>query len=159
MDARNLYSFIHGRNTSIITRPPRPEKQVILDEMLSEESDSETCESECLTSHASSVDQQLSERANVYLRIRPIDAVRDGWKYKVVGNTFIIETESSDGSSRNKDTKVEKKFTFSKILEQNVTQQQLFTTAIQPLLLKQDNVNFLCYGTSGSGKTFTLHGM
>lgn len=152
----NLYSFIHGRDTSINTRPPRPEKQVNLDQFLAEESDTETSDVERISSETNYIES--SEQANVFLRIRPIDETREGWKYNVNENNFIVETGAYDGNSRNKDTKIEKKFTFSKILDQNVTQQQLFATAIQPLISKQENVSFLCYGTSGSGKTFTLHG-
>jgi kinesin family protein 5 len=64
----------------------------------------------------------------------------------------------SDAKSRESDMHT---FTFDKVYEQTIGQDDLFRGEVQPLLdyfLRGVNVTIMCYGQTGSGKTYTMMG-
>ena len=52
-----------------------------------------------------------------------------------------------------------KEFSFSNVFDSAVNQQEIYNQCIKDKIESEDSFTVLTYGTSGSGKTFTLLGM
>lgn len=109
--------------------------------------------------------------AKSFLRIRPIngysskdplaaffklDETRIECRPPVQSQTF----KNSKSNLRSEDVK-KRIFEFDKILDETANQEQLYNDCVQPLLTQYfdgDNVMLFAYGTTSSGKTFTIKG-
>lgn len=94
---------------------------------------------------------------SVYLRLRPTSVAQN--VYRIKDN--LIEVHSLEQHMNpNKDI-TEKQFTFSKIFEENATQKSIYERAVYPDLKSifySTGATFVAYGSSGSGKTYTVMG-
>lgn len=119
-----------------------------------------------LSSHTAStesiVDLTDGETVSVHLRLRPIIGFnsKNNATYYVQENTLITHFSEQLAHNPNKD-KTEKHFTFTSILDEQVDQVKLYNQCVRPVISEMFNdrgATILCYGTSGSGKTFTILG-
>lgn len=58
----------------------------------------------------------------------------------------------------NGDRSVEKQYTFSSVLSDKAMQREVYTTSVESAIDNDENLTLMMYGTSGSGKTYTLMG-
>lgn len=103
-------------------------------------------------------EEAAEDNIAVFLRLRPQNLPQSNL-YRVFDNVIEI-TGVEDAQNRNKDT-TEKQFSFTKIFEETSVQRAVYDRAVYPGLrdlLNSTGATFLTYGTSGSGKTFTLMG-
>lgn len=160
MEKRTLPSFINPREPSIgfdRRYRPRPENQTNLDKLIdSIEEDAETaCNSYASTvlSTDSEIPDNIKniETVSVYLRIRPTEKRSD--TISTVNNILKFEIQ---------DQNMEKRFTFTDIFEDKTDQKKVYESTVAPSLkgslVESTSLSFLTYGTSGSGKTYTLMG-
>lgn len=87
-----------------------------------------------------------NDTASVYLRVRP--TMYDS-HYLVENNVFKI---------LNHNRSVEKQFQFSAVFEDVVMQREVYSSSVESSVDNEENLTLLMYGTSGSGKTYTLMG-
>lgn len=153
-------SFINPREPSIgfdRRYRPRPEKQTNLDKLI--DSIEEDTEAAC-TSYASTIlptDGEIPEHiknvetVSVFLRIRPTEK-----------RSNSISTHSNILKFEMQDQNMEKRFTFTDIFEDKTEQKNVYESTVAPSLkgslVESTSLSFLTYGTSGSGKTYTLMG-
>ncbi|XP_037034106.1 kinesin-like protein subito [Bradysia coprophila] len=133
-------SFLIGREYSIdpLNRPHPTERRNLypLDEGEEKYSSTESVAS----SNAS------NDTASVFLRVRPSQYDSH---YMVEDNVFKI---------LNSNRSVEKQFTFSDVYRADVKQRDVYSSSVESAVDSDENLTLLMYGTSGSGKTFTLIG-
>lgn len=92
--------------------------------------------------------------ASVFLRLRPLK--KPCKNYEAETNTLkIIPIENA--STNNKDL-TEKHFAFSKIFQNKATQLDIYNQTVHSSIQNDESLTILTYGTSGSGKTFTMYG-
>lgn len=136
MDKR---SFLIGREYSIDPRyRPPPTERRNLDTLLDE------CEEK--SSSSESVASIANDTASVYLRVRPSQYDSH---YFIEDNIFKI---------LNSNQSVEKQFTFSDVFGPDVMQRDVYSSSVENAVDSDENLTLLMYGTSGSGKTYTLMG-
>lgn len=58
----------------------------------------------------------------------------------------------------NNDRSVEKQFEFTGVFGDDVMQREVYISSIESSIDNDENLTLLMYGTSGSGKTYTLMG-
>ncbi|XP_075212973.1 kinesin-like protein KIF11 [Lycorma delicatula] len=100
----------------------------------------------------------IEANVQVYVRIRHHEEMGTLKKYKSILNTarnkeILISDKNSDKHFRT--------FTFDKVLDADVSQADVFRTAMSPLIedvLAGYNCTVFAYGQSGSGKTYTMVG-
>lgn len=92
--------------------------------------------------------------ATVYLRLRPIS--KPSPLYTVENN--VLKVHNIELSSTNNKDLAEKHYEFSNVFENNATQRDIYETCIRSYIDSDESLTLLTYGTSGSGKTFTMHG-
>ncbi|XP_049295745.1 kinesin-like protein subito isoform X1 [Anopheles funestus] len=91
------------------------------------------------------------ETVKVCLRLRPYTKIT----FKIKENTLIARCQGENQSSS------EKHYTFSNVFEDNVSQAEVYDCCIRPTIrptIGEPGATYLTYGTSGSGKTYTLLG-
>lgn len=147
-------SYLHQRDPSIDRRfRPRPVEKFNLYNAIKEDDKDSTSTSE-FESVGSSVSSTSETEASVYLRLKP--TTPQSSLYRTDGQTFIVQN-TENGTSNNKDTS-EKHFEFTKIFEEQTSQSELYNNCVAPYIEAEEDLTVLTYGTSGSGKTFTMHG-
>lgn len=151
-----LYSFINPREPSFDRRQyQKPVKSIknleaILDE--STTSDAETVSS-------SSSDYFKTDTASVFLRMRPLcKKTKEQFdsRFTVENNVFITQCPENDSSS-NINIK-QNHFKFSNIFKEDIPQSEIYNTCVAASIENEANATIMTYGTSGSGKTFTVLG-
>lgn len=163
---RALPSFLCPRENSVERRTrPRPKIRVNLEELmsngsLSSESRSTSPSQRC--SSPQSTDQyeedldvaKADETIKVCLRLRPhLKTGPHKLAFRIHDNMLIARSAE--------DISTERQYTFSHIFDEYVSQADVYESCIRPAIRKiaQDRgATFLTYGTSGSGKTYTLLG-
>ncbi|XP_033151923.1 kinesin-like protein subito [Drosophila mauritiana] len=170
---REVRSFLMARDPSIDRRfRPRPNKKMRLfdniqeseEESFSEYSDTEseykyqsseaTEGASCATSAADS--SNLETGPQVFLRLRP---VKDASKaYIVSEEANVLITSCKVDSTSNNVNRMEKHFGFTSIFDSTVGQRDIYDACVGPKIMEEECVTIMTYGTSGSGKTYTLLG-
>lgn len=151
-DDGKICSFIRARSNSIVsynyTRHPDPN----LRKDLEEEFNAGTDLTEVTESQSSLESTDKTEHIQVYLRLKP---KIDDDIYKIDKNVLTCHIPEGSQLFRNKEgVNVFKKFSFSKIYEENVTQEHLFEDGVKEKILEFINGNnstLFTYGVSGSG--------
>lgn len=154
MDER--MSYLHQRDPSVDRRfRPRPRNQFNLINAISEDdTESNMVESESSSSGSSST-MITDSNAAVYLRLRPTTARHD--MYKVNKNVLIVQNADGKDAKENREM-AEKHFTFTNIFSDEANQAEIYNNCVYPFIQEGENLTVLTYGTSGSGKTYTMHG-
>lgn len=142
-------SYLHQRDPSIDRRyRPRPRNQFNLINAISEDEIEMGADVEAeSTSSSSSTTTMTDNDAAVYLRLRPTTC--PGRNYSLNGNVMIVQ---------NVDDKKEKHYTFTDVFNDDAKQAAIYNTCVFPYIQECENLTVLTYGTSGSGKTYTMHG-
>ncbi|KAH8401505.1 hypothetical protein KR009_005926 [Drosophila setifemur] len=164
---REMRSFLMARDPSIDRRcRPRPNKKLRLfnDIQESEEESYSECsetESEFTPSSGSTVtsiaDSNIPETGpQVFLRLRPVNDPSKAYTVSEDGNVLI--TSCKVDSTSNNVNRMEKHFGFTSIFDSYVGQRDIYDICVGPRILEEECVTIMTYGTSGSGKTFTLLG-
>lgn len=150
-------SYMYQRDPSIDRRyRPRPILARDLFKEITEEEDTENMVPNGSTSMSSSQNSSdtIDTTASVYLRLRPMKKVCK--HYEVEENLLkVLPTENA--ASNNKDLS-EKHFEFTKIFHNNATQLDIYNKSVHTSIQNDENLTILTYGTSGSGKTYTMYG-
>lgn len=145
-------SYLYARDPSLAPcfHRPRPERKVNLFPKIDENSVAEF-------SGSSSTDTKV-DTASVYLRLRP--TTEPIYNYSTERNVFKARVLDASGQNNaaHKDSQ-EKHFTFSDIFLDSASQKDVYNTCCFKAIEDDENLTVLTYGTSGSGKTFTLLGM
>jgi kinesin family member 20 len=154
MFSRKLPSYLHARENSVDRlHRPVPERRVNLEELIKEEDES-------ISSLCSTDSSIVEETISVCLRLRSHKQQNLSDKTFRIANKTLIVKATIDNNSLNKDLS-EKHYTFSDIFDETVEQNQIYNVCVRPQLNKflgERGATFVTYGTSGSGKTFTLLG-
>lgn len=163
-------SFLMPRDPSIDRRfRPRPNKKLrLFDEAIPESSDSSTdcsdTESEYATTTTCDDDAYMTDNSEletgpqVFLRLRPVESPSKLYVISDCGNTLITSAAANENSSNNIN-RMEKHFSFSTIFDSSVGQRDVYDQCVGPRIMDEECVTIMAYGTSGSGKTYTLLGM
>lgn len=126
---------------------PIPTAIIKLDTILCEgEEESECSSTESIPS--------VGDVASVCLRLRPTEATQETTNYEITNNIFKIW----NSANRTDRDVMQKNYTFSSIFGDEVRQREVYSTCVETAIENDDNLTILTYGTSGSGKTFTLIG-
>lgn len=155
-----LYSFLNPREPSIDRRqfqlPVKPKKN--WDAILDESSTSEA-ETEASVASSCSSDYFKTDTASVFLRMRPLcknTKEQLDTRYTIENNVFITQCPENDSSS-NINIK-QNHFKFSNIFKEDIPQAEIYNTCVAGSIENEANATIMTYGTSGSGKTFTVLG-
>lgn len=89
--------------------------------------------------------------ATVFLRLRP--TVKPSPLYTVENNFLKVQTVEPIGKDL-----TEKHYTFSHVFDTDASQRDIYETCVRSYIDSDESLTLLTYGTSGSGKTFTMHG-
>lgn len=108
----------------------------------------EIISSDSETESVGSVDavQSTPEGPLVFLRLKPVNVPCEFYD---VDNKKLV-TKPANGK--------EKQFTFSQIFEEVVSQCEVYDECVKCRIDNEENFTIMTYGTSGSGKTYTLIG-
>ncbi|XP_053208395.1 kinesin-like protein KIF20A [Panonychus citri] len=104
------------------------------------------------------------EKIATFLRIRPIDNFTiEESPYKIIDSNkiYIDEKTSSNCGSAEKINATRNVYNFTEILDESVNQLNVFSKCCLPLVedvLDGNNGILFCYGTTSSGKSFTMRG-
>ncbi|XP_022220277.2 kinesin-like protein subito [Drosophila obscura] len=162
---REKRSFLMARDPSVDRRfRPRPNKKLRLFDDIhesAESTDPSDTESEYTSNggdDATSVeDSSVAETGpQVFLRLRPVSAASKGYSLSDDGKVLITSAKSENSS--NNVNRMEKHFGFTSIFDGTVGQQDIYDICVGPKILEEECVTIMTYGTSGSGKTYTLLG-
>ncbi|EDV36977.1 uncharacterized protein Dana_GF13227 [Drosophila ananassae] len=164
---REMRSFLMARDPSIDRRfRPRPNKKLRLfddiqeseDDSYSEYSDTESDYTPNAASTATSTGDSSSTETGpqVFLRLRPVTDPSKA--YTVSDDGSVLITSCKIDSTSNNVNRMEKHFSFSSIFDSCVGQRDIYDICVGPKILEEECVTIMTYGTSGSGKTFTLLG-
>lgn len=156
--ANERVSYMYQRDPSIDRRyRPKPRKIRDLFKEITEEEDTENMAPNG-TSISSACSQNSSDTidttASVFLRLRPIKKTS---KHYEAENNMLKVLPIEMATSNNKDL-TEKHFEFSKIFHNNATQLDIYNQSVHASIQNDENLTILTYGTSGSGKTYTMYG-
>lgn len=166
---REVRSFLMPRDPSIDRRfrPCPKTRERLFTEIVEEndcDDDSDSIESE-YDDGRSSVLTECSEASNVvetgalvYLRLRPVEHISSAYSLSSEGNVLITGPPSDSSSSSNNKNSMEKHYSFSEIFDSSVSQRDVYDKCISQKIESAESLTILTYGTSGSGKTFTLLG-
>ncbi|XP_058067111.1 kinesin-like protein subito [Anopheles bellator] len=160
-------SFLEAAESSVDRRKrPRPMKGNSWESLLAERQSRIAIPEEEI-SPASGVEDELAdaeestelkdeETVKVCLRLRPYIKSNSGrMGLKIKDNMLIARCIGENQSSS------EKRFTFSHIYDDHVSQADVYDSSIRPMIrpgLGEPGATILTYGTSASGKTYTLLG-
>ncbi|XP_023165202.1 kinesin-like protein subito [Drosophila hydei] len=165
VNRREMRSFLMPRDPSIDRRfRPRPNKQLrLFDEVLVETSDSSTdcsdTESEYTKTgdEGGSIDSEIETGPQVFLRLRPVESPSKLYVISDCGNVLITSAATNEYSSNNVN-RMEKHYSFTNIFDSQVGQRDIYDKCVGPRIIDEECVTIMAYGTSGSGKTYTLLG-
>ncbi|XP_062543468.1 kinesin-like protein subito isoform X2 [Armigeres subalbatus] len=142
---------------------PRPNTRVNLESLMSNDSRSSSSRSSSPSHRSSSpippeVDRAEPAKDNdtvkVCLRLRPhLRSNPYKTAFKIQDNMLMAKNVD--------DNSTERQFTFSEIFDDTVSQAEVYDRCIKPAMQNisgERGATFLTYGTSGSGKTYTLLG-
>ncbi|XP_005186441.2 kinesin-like protein subito [Musca domestica] len=168
---REVRSFLMARDPSIDRRfRPRPQKRERLfaeieeDDYSSDSSVSDTdidsdIRSSGITDANSSDGSHIESGALVYLRLRPVSPCPSpAYKISEDGNVLITGPPLECASTSNNKNSMEKHYSFSGIFNAAVSQSEVYEKCIGQKIEMEESLSVMTYGTSGSGKTFTLLG-
>lgn len=150
-------SYMYQRDPSIDRRyRPKPRKVRDLFKEIAEEEDTENMMPNGGTSMTSSQNSSdtIDTTASVYLRLRPM---KKACKHYEAEENLLKVLPTENASSNNKDLS-EKHFEFTKIFHNNATQLDVYNQSVHTSIQNDENLTILTYGTSGSGKTYTMYG-
>lgn len=151
-------SYMYQRDPSVDRRyRPKPRKIRDLFKEITEEEDTEN-----MAPNGSSISSACSQNssdtidttASVFLRLRPL---KKACKHYEAENNLLKVLPIEITTSNNKDM-AEKHFEFSKIFHSNATQLDIYNQSVHASIQNDENLTILTYGTSGSGKTYTMYG-
>ena len=170
---REVRSFLMPRDPSVDRRfRPCPQKRGKLfneieeEDVYEEESDSDSVEDDYYDSQSTgdglveSIDSTatVESGALVYLRLKPVEMPSTVYTISMEGKVLItVPTTESSSSSKNKNT-MEKHYSFTDIFDSEVSQREVYEKCVGDKITAEESFTVLTYGTSGSGKTFTLLG-
>lgn len=110
-------------------------------------------------SSGSTSESEISETISVHLRLRPSECSENC--YRVENNKIIAKLPDVKlAANPNKDIS-EKHYSFNSIMDESVDQRAVYEKCVRPIindLFSEKGATFLSYGTSCSGKTFTILG-
>lgn len=86
------------------------------------------------------------DSASVFLRVRPTN------------NQQYFGIENNVFSILNVNQSKENQYSFSHIFDHKVMQREVYSNSVENAVDNDENLTLLMYGTSGSGKTYTLIG-
>lgn len=161
---REVRSFLCARDPSIDRQfRPRPQKRERLFNEIEEEEDNEYSdydEDECLSTGMPDSNGNSTEEtgALVYLRLRPVENYSPAYAISTEGNVLITGPPTESASSSNNKNLMEKHYSFTDIFDFTVNQREIYEKCIGQKIEAEESLTVLTYGTSGSGKTFTLLG-
>ncbi|XP_073841381.1 kinesin-like protein subito [Musca autumnalis] len=166
---REVRSFLMARDPSIDRRfRPRPQtRERLFAEIAEDDYSSDSSESDIDSdvrssgvNDANSSDGSTVETgALVYLRLRPVSPCPSpAYKISEDGNVLITGPPLECASTSNNKNSMEKHYSFSGIFTANVSQSEVYDKCIGPKIEAEEGLSVMTYGTSGSGKTFTLLG-
>ncbi|GLV32118.1 subito [Carabus blaptoides fortunei] len=149
MSATKCASFIRARDPSILAwnRPAiNPSVKMDLCSAFTDESSS---------------GEKDKEHLQVYLRLKPCDHLNE--IYDIENNVLVCRVPRGSQFMRNiqDGNKVKRQYSFTKIYGPDTNQVELFNDCIKHRMLdflNGKNGNIFTYGTSGSGKTYTILG-
>ncbi|KAH8280466.1 hypothetical protein KR018_007758 [Drosophila ironensis] len=167
---REERSFLMAREPSVDRRfRPRPTKKRRLFDDIPESEDESSSEcseldSEYPPSAASTATVGADSNSSggvktgpqVFLRLRPVSDPSKAYRVSDDGNVLI--TSCKVDSTSNNVNRMEKHFGFTSIFDGCVGQRDVYDICVGPKILEEECVTIMTYGTSGSGKTFTLLG-
>lgn len=96
-----------------------------------------------------------AETANVFLRLRPLLEKHNDWEDMCVQSDQVLTINSQAVAQRRE---MEKTFTFSGIFDSSDHQRTVYQHSVKKLMENDRDTVVLTYGTSGSGKTYTILG-
>ncbi|XP_037929617.1 kinesin-like protein subito [Teleopsis dalmanni] len=161
---RNVLSFINGREPSIDRRfrpcPKNIFKAIDIDNIdeLDDDSNSNFDDASTVSGDISKTSTIGEDGAMVYLRLRPVNSPSSSYKIAGNGNTLVVNPRLDQTTTSNNKAAMEKHFTFSAIFDNNDSQKGVYNKCIGDKIKLEESFTVLTYGTSGSGKTFTLLG-
>lgn len=129
-----FHTSIDPRNRPHPALPARTNLDTVYDD-----DEEKSCSLESLASTS-------NDTASVYLRVRPT----------IHNSHFLIEDNVFKIFNANRS--VEKQFTFSDVFGNDVMQRNVYSSSVESCIDNDENLTLLMYGTSGSGKTYTLMG-
>lgn len=163
-------SFLRARDPSVDRCfRPRPDRQVRLFDEIQEEGQNEYNSDADVSSCYEDISTPLSEASSdlstdtnaalVYLRLKPVTQLSSLYTISPAGNVLITGPPNDATSTSNNKNKMEQHYSFSAVFDSTVKQDEVYRICIAPRIENQtDSFTVLTYGTSGSGKTFTLLG-
>lgn len=113
-----------------------------------------TLSSNSINSLASGNSDTIDTTASVYLRLRP---EKIPCKYYSAESNVLKVHPIENATTANKDL-TEKHFEFSQIFHIDATQLDVYNQSVHASIQNFESATFLTYGTSGSGKTYTMYG-
>lgn len=169
------YSWYEPREPSVdrMYRPrPKIAQQLVLDDVnedsdtdddedYSEGANSRTGSTSSLNFNATTATNLTTassanpDTASVYLRLRPLNEDHTPWEQMTVTSDHTLAI-SSQGVSNRRD--MEKSFTFSGIFDCDDKQRDVYQQSVKKMVESDKDTVVLTYGTSGSGKTYTILG-
>lgn len=150
-------SYMYQRDPSIDRRyRPRPNNvRDLYKEIDEEEIENETQNTNSQTSASSLGSIDVGDgSASVFLRLRPNR--KPCKNYAVEKNTLKVHAVENMATN-NKDLS-EKHFEFSNIFNNDASQFDIYNHCVNTSIEHEENLTVLTYGTSGSGKTYTMYG-
>ncbi|XP_055686420.1 kinesin-like protein subito [Lutzomyia longipalpis] len=155
-------SFLNPRDPSIDfhNRPMPVVSQPRLEPLLTEEEEESGCSVDATGSTGSTESLSFAEgRVDVYLRLRSPGTYAPGQKklYEATMTGLKVQCGKKNASGQSKDSCTQL-FSFTKVFEHLNNQRDIFHGAIKQHIENEEDAVFLTYGTSGSGKTYTLLG-
>ncbi|KAJ8678065.1 hypothetical protein QAD02_013852, partial [Eretmocerus hayati] len=169
-------SYLYGRDPSILAYGQRPipshESRKNLMSMLDGEKEDNVTNSGTAKISGTGLESRPVQTIKVFLRVKPLPpevsiTPQQAEAYTILNSTTLLtKVPSLDQNSsclkKSKCTDVVcKKFLFTQTFGPNTTQLQLFEQAVKPQMmdfLNGRNSIIMSYGTTNSGKTFTLQG-
>lgn len=142
---------------------PRPQNARDLFKEISEEDEADsstatvptaTLSSNSMNSLTSGNSDTIDTTALVYLRLRP---EKIPCKYYTAESNVLKVHPIENAATNNKDL-TEKHFEFSQIFQRDATQLDVYNQSVHAAIQNLESATFLTYGTSGSGKTYTMYG-
>ncbi|XP_034106350.1 kinesin-like protein subito [Drosophila albomicans] len=167
--SREVRSFLMPRDPSVDRRfRPRPNKQQrLFDEVIMESDDNSSTDASDTESEYASTNyedegsstehSEVESGPQVFLRLRPVESPSKLYVVSDDGNVLITSAAPNENSSNNMN-RMEKHYSFSSIFDSSVGQRDIYDKCVGPKIMEEECVTIMAYGTSGSGKTYTLLG-
>lgn len=96
----------------------------------------------------------IDTAASVFLRLKPTN--KPSMSYSVEKNVLKVRPLENTATN-NKDMK-EKHFKFTEIFHSQTSQADIYNESVFSSIQNDESLTILTYGTSGSGKTYTMFG-